>query len=237
MPNYNYKKVDVKGHYRTYTVGSYPGPYKTIKKWIKPHKRTIPKVTMITQATSVKEGVPFFPQTMVKEIPQNLIDGIKTLVKDQEHEYSINIDFERHLEAPEQMLIMKGGKTETVKIDDFELFGHTHPGHTSPIPSRADIENLHPLKPEFIVAQKTGKTIIMNIEDLKQWKKYRNREQSTNVNLRMADSKYGRDLIFRRTGVRIYPLTQPLKIEIIDDPHPEKKFPRVGSHYMEKWSK
>ena len=224
-------KVPVKGHYRTYTVGSYPGPYKQIKKWIDPHNRRHTKLIMITQKRNVRDMYPF-QKTMTKEIPQNLIDSIKTLVKNEDYEYSIDVDFERHLETPEQMLIMKGGKKQTLKHGDFEFFGHSHPNQNIPYPSNIDLRGLIPLKPEFLMA-KSGKAIIMNIEDIKVWKKYK--ESNKDVSTNWTETQYGRDRMFKQTGVRIYPFVKPLKIEVKDDPHKEKTFPRASSYYLSEW--
>ena len=50
-----------------------------------------------------------------------------------------------------------------------------------------------------------------------------------------TESKRGRDFIFRHTGVRVYPFVKPLKIEVRDDPHPEKRFPRASPVVLSKW--
>ena len=226
-----YKKIPVKGHYNTYTVGSYPGPYKRIKKWIPEGTRKIKKLTIVTQKRNVKDMYPY-QKTMTKEIPQNLIDSIKTLVKNEDHEYSIDIDFERHLETPEQMLLMRGGKKHTIKQGDFEFFCHSHPNQKVPYPSNTDLRILVPLKPEFLMA-KSGKAIIMNIEDIKIWKKYK--ESHKDVPTNWTETQYGRDRMFKQTGIRIYPFVKPLKIEVKDDPHKEKTFPRVSTHYLSEW--
>jgi len=231
MARRQYRTIPVKGHYRSYTIGGYPGPYTDVKKWIEPHTRKISKLTVITQSANVKRRFPYY-ETMTKEVPQNLLDAIKTLVKDQDHEYSIDLDFERRLDSPEQMLVMKGGKRETVKITDFEMFGHTHPGQKYPYPSNTDLRALKPLRPEFIVAH-SGKAIVMNIEDFDKWKQYRNSDKY--VALNWTETKRGRDFIFNNTGVRIYPFVKPLKIEVKDDPHPEKMFPRVSPSTVAKW--
>lgn len=223
-------KIPVRGHYQRYTIGSYPGPYKVVRKWKEPYNRKHTRLIMITQKRNVKDRFP--SKTMTKEIPQNLLDTIKTLVKDQDHEYSIDIDFERHLETPEQMLVMKGGKRETIRVGDFELFGHTHPNQKYPYPSNTDLKILRPLRPEFIVAQ-SGKAIIMNIEDYDVWRKFKESNKKADVN--WIDSQYGRDRLFNQTGVRIYPFVKSLKIEVRDDPHPEKRFPRASPITLSKW--
>ena len=231
MARNEYRTIKVKGHYNTYTVGSYPGPYKQIKKWIPEGTRRIKKLTMVTQPRSIKNFV-IYDKTMVKEIPQNLIDSIKALVKNTDHEYSIDIDFERHLESPEQMLVMKGGKRQTLKHGDFEMFGHSHPNQSFPYPSNTDLKNLKLMRPEFVVA-KNGKAIVMNIENFEKWKKYRESDRTVTTN--WVDTQFGRDKLFEWTGVRTYPFVKNLKIEMIDDPIREKRFPRASSYQLAQW--
>ena len=232
MARQNYREIKVKGHYNTYTVGNYKDGYKQVKKWIPEGTRKIKKVFMITQKQNVKNATLMFNKTMVKTIPQNLIDSIKALVKDADHEYSIDIDFERHLESPEQMLIMKGGERETLKHNDFEIFGHSHPNQKYPSPSNVDLKNLKLLKPEFLVAN-TGKAIIMNIENWNKWRAYKDSDK--NVQTHGLSEEYYRKRLFEKTGVRVYPFTKELKIEMIDDNVKEKRFPRASTYYMEKW--
>lgn len=233
MVQYGYKTISVKRHRRTYYIKTASGSYRPVKKWIKQHPRKIKTSMKITQKANVKNKVPYISITMTKEIPQNLIDGVRKLTKDQEHEFSIDIDFERKDEIPQQMLIMKGGKRSTLKIGDFELFGHTHPGHTYPYPSNTDLRILLPLRPEFIIAGKSGKTIIMNIENYDKWQKWKN--SGTNIRPNLVDTTWGRDKIYEQTGVRVYPMMKKVKIELIDDPHYEKQFPRAPKPFVEKW--
>lgn len=187
----------------------------------------------ITQKANVKNKVPYIARTMTKEIPPNLIEGVQKLAKDQKHEYSIDIDFERKEELPQQMLIMKGGRRETIKVGDFELFGHTHPDESFPYPSNQDLKILIPLKPEFIIAQKTGKTIILNIENYEKWQDWR--YYGADVNVRSVEYEEGRKKIFNQTGVKVYPMMKNIKIELKDDPHYEKRFPRASKSTIEKW--
>lgn len=226
-----HSKINVKGHYRTYYVVDGKGGYKSIKKWIPAHKRKHKKLIMITQKQNVKNRFPT-QKLMVKQVPQNLIDAIKSLVKNTNHEYSIDLDFERHLETPEQMLFMKGGFSQTIKVGDFELFGHTHPNSKEPAPSNVDLKNLIPLKPEFIVAR-SGKAIIMNIEDFDTWQKFRTSDKLADTNY--VGTEYGRERLLKQTGVKVYPFVKALKIEIVDDPRREKHFPRASSQYLSKW--
>jgi len=235
---YHYKNIPVKGHYRTYRIGSYPGPYEDVKKWIPKGTRRIKKLNYIPQSFALKSRF-YNTKTMIKEVPDNLIKGIKTLSKDQNNEYSIDIDFERSLETPEQMLVMKGGERTTVRVGDFELFGHTHPHSYNPHPSNADLYGMMPFKPEFIVAQKTGKTIILSIEDYDKFQEWRNKinihDPKTSQVGRNIDSKWGRSAFFNATGIKVYPMVKNLKIEMIDDPRREKKFPRAGQAQVIQW--
>ncbi len=226
------RSISVKGHYRTYYVTDGKGGYKQKRKYIKKHKRTIKHLKGITIPTSMKARLGS-PRTMTKKVPDNLIEGIKTLCKDQDHEYSVDIDFERTLDTPEQMLVMKGGPHSTIKVGDFEMFGHTHPNMSYPHPSIADLHSMQLMHPEFIVAQKTGKTIILNIEDFDRWREWKaahSYRENKHTRAGTVDSKYGRDAFFRRTGVRAYPMVKNLKIELRDDPHREKTFPRTKAY-------
>lgn len=233
MVRYNYRRIPVKTHTRTYYVNDGNGGYKSVEKRIASHTRRIKTGMTITQPAKVKNKVPYIARTMTKEIPPNLIEGVQKLAKDQEYEYSIDIDFERKEETPQQMLVMRGGKRETTKIGDFELFGHTHPHEAYPYPSNIDLQNLAPLKPEFIIAQKTGKAILINIEDYKKWFNWK--YYGPKVDTRIIEFEQGRKKIFNKTGVMIYPMMKNIKIEMKDDPHYEKHFPRTSKDYLKKW--
>lgn len=229
MTRYNYKTISVKPHFRTYYTNN-----GTVQKWIKEHPRKIKSSMTLTQKANIKKTS--LTGTMTKEIPQNLIEGVKKIAKDQDYEYSIDIDFERKEEVPQQMLITKGGKSETIKVGDFELFGHTHPHEPYPRPSNQDLRILQPLRPEFIVAGKTGKTILINIEDYNKWYIWKNGKNDISINtLSNMDSKWGRERLFKLTGVQVYPMMKNIKIEMVNDPHYEKKFPRIPAPYMKKW--
>lgn len=211
------------------------GGYKDVKKWIEEHPRRIKSSMVITQKANVKKNV-LYSRTMTKEIPENLIEGVKTLAMDQDHEYSIDIDFERKDKMPQQMLIMSGGRRETVKVGDFELFGHTHPTQAYPGPSNTDLRILIPLKPEFIISQKTGKTIILNIENYKKWQHWKaSGKDIPHRTLSLMDTKWRRDQVFDWCGVRVYPMMKNVKLEMVDDPHYEKIFPRVKPSLMSQW--
>ena len=114
-------------------------------------------------------------QSMEKVISPEIINSIKQLAKNR-REYSIGLDFERELKNPQQIVAIQGAETFTYHLhDDFEMFGHTHPSVENPIPSKNDLLNMKIGRPEFIVSGKTGKAIIMNIENdasYRDWKKY-----------------------------------------------------------------
>jgi len=251
-----YKRVNVKGHYRHYYVCDGKGGYKRVRRYISPHQRRVQTVTYITQPAKVKKQLiragydSDDVKVMSKDVPKNLIEGIKTIAKDQDNEYSVAIDFERKKKRPEQMLVMKGGKNTTLKIRDFELFGHTHPGHYFPYPSMVDISNMRPLYPEFIVAGKSGHAVILNIEDFDKFREwvfdYRTSSEADrkkpelflprNVE-RIFDWEKAREDFFRKTGVRVYPLKKRVKIQLKNDPDPErpKTIPYVPRYLLYKW--
>ncbi|MEA3248443.1 MAG: hypothetical protein U9Q73_01930 [Nanoarchaeota archaeon] len=189
-------------------------------------------------------------QTMVKEIPYNMLKGIREISRFSPYEYSFAIDFEREDSNPERLYIMKGAKDYTLKLNDFELFGHTHPDHMFPLPSRGDISNLEVMKPEFILTPTTAQTIIMNIEDPEQLARFLKTDISTYQlskkiinNYFKNDKRYknliadpllllkysaGRLLFEAETGVRTYSLDPSnwdkakFRVELLDDPHPDK---------------
>ena len=286
-------RVNKKGYVNKYgtrigpyhrTMNKYPNPYYT-HRIINGKKRLVKitkkrgkvyievvedrrKVQRIEQPRKVKQQYyqhGYYPGTMEKELPDNLAKGIKEIGKD-EYEHSIAIDFEREIEQPQRMAIVEGGKTETLKIDDFEIFGHTHPGQTYPRPSTGDLRNMNYLEPEFIVAGKTGKIFLYNIEDPEKyasWKRLHESRKPTDYPITYGDfflilekkkyrsdtkaqqitpynyeqSELGREIFFEATGVRIYPYRKKTIIEMKDDPHYEKKMPSVPYHYQQKYHK
>ncbi len=204
-------------------------------------------------------------KTMMKKIPHNLAQGIKK-ISNKHREYSIALDFERDLEQPERMVVLLGGKTETLLIPDFELGGHTHPHEETPYPSTTDLRNIKPLKPHFIVAGHTGKIIIFNLENQKQNKDWANRKTALKGGTRpvnqadvaritnrvkfkddleakdmlyseLMDSKKGRDIFYDITGIKAYPYKDNTTIELKDDPTLEKRMPTIPSSYLEKYQK
>lgn len=203
--------------------------------------------------------------TMQKEIDDNLIKGIKEIAK-SENEQSIALDFERKLTQPQRMIIVEGGKTETLRINDFEMFGHTHPGHYEPIPSTGDLRNMKELEPEFIIAGKSGKIYIMYIDNVFKWNAWKARMHNRGggshpipyeryeryletdkykgkgIRLWEYDSGFvstelGRELFYEDTGVRLIPYKKPTTVELKDDPKLEKRVPSVPEYYLRKWKK
>ena len=73
----------------------------------------------------------------------------------------------------------------------------------------------------------------MNIENYERWIMWKNYGKDVRTNL--VDSKYGRDKIYEETGVRIYPMMKNVKIELKDDPHYEKQFPRTSVSTLKKY--
>lgn len=250
----NGKIIRVRQHSRR--VSAFKAP--KLKKRIKP--------LFLKQPQEIKRRAN--QRIMTKEIPENLIQGIKKITKNNDFEYAIAIDFERKFEQPERMFILKSGRSETIKIDDFELYGHTHPGHYCATPSTADLWNMKLLKPEFIIAGKSSHAILLNIENLEKYNAWKEdgweRQQRSGKSIggtnpidvdvykkanikvmrdendsmfyhALTRSKRGRDLIYEETGVRIYPFKGKVKIEMIDDPNPEKELPKVSQRTLIKW--
>lgn len=200
-------------------------------------------------------------KTMVKTIPPEMANSFKELAKN-EREYSIAMDFERRDQVPQRVAAFQGGKAQTVKIEDFELYGHTHPDEVWVAPSLADIRNLKELEPEFLIAGDSGKMIIMTIEDPVRYhiwhSQFKNYLGGTNPirqsryneiikndtrfsDLKPSDyytllgTKKGRDLFFNETGVRIYPYRKETTIELKDDPKYEKTMPSIPQPYLKKY--
>ncbi len=213
---------------------------------------------VILQPEAIKENEK--KKMMIKKLPDNLVKGMKAVAKDR-YEYSFALDFERKLKQPQRGIILKGAKDTSQVIEDFELFGHTHSDEDYPLPSVLDLQDLKVLKPELIIAGKTGKTIIINIEDLEtyeKWKlstprdkyshpisftkfldyinnnpKYQGKLNDSDYDT-LSKSKVGKELIFEETGVKIYPYRKTTRIELIDDPKFEKPVPTVSSKVWEK---
>lgn len=248
------KKVQVTGHYKN--VRTRDG----IKRvWVKPYSR-YGNGSNIVQSSRIKKELN--ENTMVKDFPENIAEAVKEISKG-EYEHSIGIDFERLMEQPQRMVIIQGGKSETIKLEDFEMFGHTHPDWEEPIPSSADLESMYYLSPEFLVAGKTGKMIFMNIEDDEihdKWidkkldpgdhpipyKDYKDLIKSSKYSGKLTPGDYenlnttkaGRELFFDYTGVRLYPYKgKVVKIEMLDDPVVEKPYLDVPKEYLKEYHK
>lgn len=272
------KKVHVGSYYRKDKI--FPNPhfsYRTIngenrlckitRKGNKEYIQVVEdkrKIQRIKQSTKMKNwSYNYYPtKTMEKELPHNIMEGIKEIGKD-DYEHSIAIDFEREIYQPQRMAVVEGGKTQTIRIDDFEIYGHTHPGEDTPRPSIADLITMEYLEPDFIVAGKSGKIHIYNIENPGQylkWKIQHPYEKGSNpihfgdIYKVLSDDKYrnkpgigeltpynyeqtklGREMFFDITGVKIYPYKKGTIIEMKDDPHFEKRMPTVQPKYQEKY--
>lgn len=270
----NGKQVDVPEHYKTIDI--YPdiiipkieeihGKKRLIEEFTykgKTYQRIINdkrKIHSIKQP--IKEP---YDKTMKKKIPHNLMKGFKEIAKDN-YEHSIMVDFERKLQLPQRTAIIKGGPSETLKYYDFELYGHTHPHARLPNPSLADLINMKPLEPEFIIAGSSGKIIILNIENetiydkfcntkpykphayaidhkdisnLQQRKKYQNDDQTKKITpSNILESKRGREMFFDFTGIRVYPYKKNTTLELKDDPLFEKRMPNISTENLKKYHK
>ena len=204
-------------------------------------------------------------KTMIKLLPPNIMKGMKVIARDK-FEHSIALDFERRDTQPQRVVIMKGGEAETIKIQDFEFFGHTHPGSKTAAPSLGDIKQMKTLEPEFIIAGKTGKTLIINveaperlqkyiiktkrpinstaveqkdIEHQKKRKKYKDDPLLKNITpYNITETPKGRDMFFDITGIKLYPLKEKsTHVEMKDDPIKEKAMPTIPKEYLEKYQK
>ena len=113
--------------------------------------------------STVNKGVKYKPKIMNKKVPPNIIKGFQETSKST-NEFSYGVDFERNMKQPERFFAQKGGIVTTIKFDDFELFGHSHPDDEKPQPSMADLRCLEPNETQFIVAGKTGNIIFYRIE-------------------------------------------------------------------------
>jgi hypothetical protein len=222
-------------------------------------KRT---TTIVNQPKSIRRSA----RTMFRPLFSNIMKSFSQIGKSK-NEYSIAVDLERFLAQPERIAIVKGGKTETMKIADFEFFGHTHPGERIPRPSTGDLRNMRALEPEFIVAGNTGTIHIYNVENrssYSRWlkrktksglhessitqqeiqrtakrKKYKNNPEVREIHQwNWEKTKLGRDMFFDITGVRIYTVKPTTNIELKDDPHPEtKQMPGLSKETLERYHK
>ena len=169
-------------------------------------------------------------KSMTKELPIDVMQSAKALAKN-EREYSIGIDFERELKNPQQIVAIQGAKTFTWHLnEDFEFFGHTHPNLSEPHPSKNG-------RPEFIVAGKSGKTIIVNIENDNIYRKWKREKYPMSYSWFDLNKKENRDRFFEFTGVKVYPYRKGMKVKLIDDPKLEKSFPFFSEYQLSTISK
>lgn len=186
----NGKKVHVKEHDRTVYVWIEPEKSKFTMRKIRGEERLVEifnykekeyirivedqrKQGKIAQSDEIKEKR-WLTETMVKKMPDNIMKGFKEIGKDT-YEHSFMVDFERYLEQPQRVAIVKGGMAKTPKFQDFELFGHSHPNQRNPSPSLTDVRLMKTLEPEFIIAAFGGKTIFLNIENENEHSKWKER--------------------------------------------------------------
>lgn len=192
---------------------------------------------------------------MQKRFRIELADSFRKLASGR-NEYSIAIDFERHLKSPERFVVVRGSRISTKTIKDFEMYGHTHPGETFPIPSAADLRNKREGEPTFIVAGNSpNNIIILEIKDLTQYKKWKKTArhlprnssatiksdfikkygEATTYLIDNLTNKTGRDMYLGLTGVKITPYYEGMKIDLNDDVIREKKVPTVSEWDLNKW--
>jgi hypothetical protein len=188
---------------------------------------------------------------MEKEIPHNIILSSKELVEGHNREYSIGIDFERELEQPQQILIQQGATDFTYKLNDFEIYGHSHPNKVIPNPSRKDLLNLRYGKPEFIIGGKKPiwygneqkplevelerRLFFFNIEDPKKYNEWK-RETNPKIPKIKINLDRERERFFKATGIKIYPYKKGLKLKLMDDPKLEKGFPKFNYEQLQEIS-
>lgn len=178
--------------------------------------------------------------TMKKTLPNSIMKSAEGLAENA-REYSIGIDFERELEQPQQILGIQGGTDFTFHLqDDFEMYGHTHPDTEEPIPSKNDLINLSPGRPEFLVAGNSGKSIIMQIGNENIYRQFKEdaREYSNVYDYKKynLNTKKGRVGFLKEYGVRILPYKKGTKITILNDPHLEKRFPFFNYEQLQRIS-
>ena len=212
------------------------------------------KASSIKQSEAVKAISPF--PTMTREFPDNIAKGVRGLAEGDK-EQSIAIDFERTLYQPQRLVAVEGSRTSTIRIDDFEIFGHTHPNSYRVMPSATDLLHMNYKEPEFIVAGQSGKIMFFNVEDpnkMMEWLEKSNEKGifeskvgkdpiSSKILLKkygrlgrsLLEDKEGREIFFQETGVKVYPYKKGMKIEMRDDPHLEKRMPSVSQKLLYKW--
>ena len=160
---------------------------------------------------------------MTKRIPQNIINSSKVLAE-APREYSIGIDFEKNENHPQRIINVQGKEDSTIKLNDIEIFGHTHPSSPKVYPSYVDILTMERLKPEFIIASKSGEIIVFNIANPRRYKKWKKENQHNTDQGFFYDfqNKNNRKKFFKETGVRSYPYQKGMLIEMKEDKYYER---------------
>lgn len=199
--------------------------------------------------------LPWLKQIMKKRIPKHVMRAFNELGGNS-NEYSIGLDFEDPFKDPEQIYAFQGGIDETLHLQDWEVFGHTHPNRNAPLPSTADIKNMKLFEPEFISAG--GHSIILILENKQKHDKWKreniNKEQHSypidiewvkrhykkidNVSdqFHLIFTKEGRKIFYNETGVRVEPWYPMMQIPMIKDAIREKKrIFNVPTNYLSKW--
>lgn len=192
---------------------------------------------------------------MQKRFRKELADSFREL-SNSSNEYSIAIDFERHLKNPERFVVVRGSKSSTKVIRDFEMYGHTHPNRGDALPSAADLRNKRVGEPTFIVAGASPhKIIILEIKNLTQYNKWKKsaRDLPRNSHAYSRNAfikKYGKDDLYLRhnvsnsngrdvylelTGVKITPYYDNMQIDLRDDIIKEKTVPTVDTWSLNDW--
>jgi len=200
------------------------------------------------------------PNLMIKNLREATMKSFQELSK-QNHEYSIALDFEHYLKTPERHVTIRGGKTATLRIADFEMFGHTHPNQKHPFPSVADLRNMELKHPEFLIAGGSGKTIILNIENIRLYEAWKSKTISlkpnsdplpkTNYKRKLKENRFkilrkrnkysilwrkeGRQLFYELTGVRVYKYHKDIRIKMKEDLKVEKRMPTFPSYLLKSF--
>jgi len=144
----------------------------------------------IEQPSNLKQSVPY-TKFMKKYLYNREIQAFEKLSQDYK-ERSFAVDFERYLVHPERYAITKGGYNRTMKIGDFELFGHSHPYESKDqrLPSAADLRNMNTFSPEFIISypqyarnpESESEIYFFNIEDLQKYDIWKERYKDAGKN-------------------------------------------------------
>jgi len=143
----------------------------------------------LEQPDKFKKSLPF-TKFMKKDLDRNEIEAFEKLANSP-YEKSYAVDFERYLVHPERYAITKGGTSNTMKIGDFELFGHSHPcdRRSQRLPSAIDLKNMQAFKPEFIITRdqfgpnwNNTELYFFNIEDLQKYDAWKERYKDAGSN-------------------------------------------------------